>query len=226
MEQFLGRISRPAGWIAGLMGVVAVWAVLFYAQVEKIQGPIQKLMYLHVSAATINYVAVAACAFAGGMFLWKGQARWDRVGRCSAELALLLAAVVLITGPLWGRPVWGTFWVWDARLTFTLLLFLILLAYFVVRAMVPGERGARFASIVGIVALIDIPFIKIATEKFRTLHPSGVVKGGLTLEMGVTLTWWMLTVLVFFVYLLGRRVEIARLADRVSALRGSLEADA
>jgi len=225
MERFLIRLVGPSGWLSVLSLAAAMAAMIFYAPLEKIQGPVQKIMYLHVASATISYVAIGVMAIAGGLFLWKGDSRWDRMGRASAELSLLLCAVVMITGPLWARPVWGTFWVWDARLTATLVLFLILLGYFMLRSMVPGERGARFASLTAILAMINVPFIKIATEKFRTMHPSGVVKGGMTMEMGITLTGWMFMLLVVYVHFLGSRLAVAQTEERVRSLEASLEGE-
>lgn len=225
MERFLIRLAGPSGWASLLSLVAAMAAMIFYAPLEKIQGPVQKIMYLHVASATISYVAIGVMAIAGALFLWKGDSRWDRMGRSSAELALLLCAVVMITGPLWARPVWGTFWVWDARLTATLVLFLILLGYFMLRAMVPGEKGARFASLSAILAMINVPFIKIATEKFRTMHPSGVVKGGMTMEMGITLTGWMFMLLIVYVHYLGSRLAVAQQEEHVRALEASLATD-
>jgi len=160
---------------------------------------------------------------AGGLYLWQGKARWDRIARCSAELGVLFCSMVLITGPIWGKPIWGAWWVWDARLTSTLILWLIYLAYFVLRRLVPGEQGARFASMLGIIGLLDVPFINVAAEKFRTMHPPNVMKGGMTAEMGATLTLSITTLLIVFVYVLARRVELERLSDRVLALREQWE---
>lgn len=225
MEKILVKIAPAAGLISLVLGLVCVWAVTGYAPVEKVQGPVQKLMYLHVAAAIVSYAGVGLAAFGGGMYLWKQQPQWDRMGKAGAELGLILSAVVLITGPLWAKPIWGIWWVWDARLTFTLLLFLILVAYFMVRSLVPGDQGARFAAVVGILALVDVPFVKIAAEKFRTLHPVGVVKGGMTQEMGLTLTLSVITMFVFFVYLVGKRLEVSLLEERLSSLLEAADAD-
>lgn len=225
MERLFARLQGPFGWASAASMLAAIWAMLFYAPIEKIQGPIQKIMYLHVASATISYVAIGVMAIAGALFLWKGQEHFDRVGKSSAEISVILCAIVLVTGPLWGRPVWGTFWVWDARLTSTLVLFLILLGYFMLRSIVPGERGARFASIMAILALMNVPFIKVATEKFRTMHPSGVVKGGVTMEMGVTLTGWMFALLILYVYLLSSRVVLATEEEQVRKLEAALEGE-
>ncbi len=218
MERRLVSLARPFGFLALVLGLAAVGATVFYAPVERIQGPIQKIMYLHVPSAITSYVAFITAAVAGALFLWKRSPAYDRVARSSAEIGLLFCSVVLITGPLWGKPVWGVWWSWDARLTSTLLLWLIFVGYFVVRRLAPGEQGGRFASVVAIIGVLDIPFINVAAEKFQSLHPPNIMKsGGMTQEMHATLGLCILTVLVFYLYLLGKRIEVAGLSDRLEA---------
>jgi heme exporter protein C len=223
MEQFVARLARPAGAVALLLGIVLAWAVVFYVPAEKVQGVIQKIMYLHVPAAIIAYMACGVVAVAGGLYLFQGKRSWDRIARCSAEIAVLLCTIVLLTGALWGKVIWGAPWVWDARLTSFLILWLVYVSYFVLRRLVEGEQGARFAAMLGIIGVLDIPFINIAAEKFRTLHPPNVMKGGMTREMGVTLTLGIFAMLAFYVYLLATRVDMQRLSDRVHAMRDQLE---
>lgn len=223
MDAYLPFVARLSGWCSLLMGLVSAWAIVAYAPVEKIQGPVQKLMYVHVPAATISYVGFILSAIVSAFYLARGGRHLDRLAACSAELGLLFCSSMLISGPLWARPIWGTFWVWDARLTSALLLWLIFVAYFALRKVVPGEQGARFSAVLAIIGVLDIPFIKVAAEKFRTMHPSGVVKGGMTPEMGATLMICMAAMLVFFVYLLARRLVVARETEDVQALREQLE---
>jgi len=223
MDRFIARLSMPAGVLAALTSLVATWAIIFYAQIEPIQGPIQKIMYVHVPSAFSAYAAFTVVAIAGGFYLWQGKKMWDRVAVCSAELGVVFCTIVLLTGPIWGKPIWGAWWVWDARLTSTLILWLMYVAYFVLRRMVPGDQGARFASILGIIGLLDIPFINIAAEKFRTLHPPNVMKGGMPEGMGVTLTISIFAMLIFYVYLLAKRVGVERVQDEVLALRDQSE---
>ncbi len=216
MERRLVAMARPVGVVALVLGMAAAGMAVFYAPVERVQGPIQKIMYIHVPSAITCYVAFIASAIAGGVYLWKGTPNWDRIARSSAELGLLFCSVVLTTGPLWGRPVWGVWWSWDARLTSTLLLWLIFIGYFIVRRLAPGEQGARFAAVVALVGVLDIPFIHMAAEKFQSLHPpKSIIEGvGMTPEMHSSLGICILAVFAIYLYLLARRVELEMLSDR------------
>ncbi len=215
MERRMIKLAFPAGVAAFLLGVAAAMAVVFYAPREQTMGLIQKIMYIHVPSAITSYVGFIVAAVAGGLYLWRGNPAWDRVARSSAELGLLFCSVVLITGPLWARPVWGVWWTWDARLTSTLLLWLIFVGYFIVRQLVPGEQGGRFAAVVALIAVLDIPFIHVAARKFQSLHPppSIMKSGGMTAAMHTTLGVCIVAALALYVYLLARRVELALLTD-------------
>ncbi len=223
MEEKLIRAAKPIGWLALAMGVISAWAVIFYAPVEKIQGPIQKIMYIHVPSAIAAYASFTVVAVSGGFYLVQKREVWDRVARCAAEIGILFCSIVLGTGPFWGKAIWGAWWVWDAKLTSTLILWLVYISYFILRRAVPSEQGARFAAVLGIVGLLDVPFIHVAADKFRTLHPPNVMKGGMTPEMGLTLVLSIGAVLLFMVYLLARRVEIEGMRDEIRSIEASME---
>jgi heme exporter protein C len=177
-----GRARFAAGlaWLSGLgLGGLALWVFAFTPE-DDLMGFSQKIMYLHVPSIWTTYLSffvVFACSIA---YLWKRDPGFDRVARASAEIGVLFCAMGLVTGSIWGRPTWGTYWVWDARLTTTLLLFLIYMGYVLVRAFAPpGERQARLAAVIGIVGFLDIPLIHVSVEWWRTLHqPSTLFKLG------------------------------------------------
>lgn len=215
MELFLLKLKKPALLFSFFLIILSSYMIIFYVPEERIQGLIQKIMYIHVSSAFAAYVAFTVTAICGGMYLWKKQRFFDRIASSSSEIGILFCSIVLITGPLWGKPIWGAWWVWDARLTSTLILWLIYLAYFMVRRFSPSESGARFASVLGIIGLVDIPFINIAAEKFRTLHPPNVMKGGMTPEMGLTLIISIVSMITFYLYVLILRLELEILDDNL-----------
>jgi heme exporter protein C len=178
--------STTTNWArsAAAIGVAALLAHLFlvfgFTPDDDLMGFVQKIMYLHVPSIWVTYLAffiVFACSIA---YLWKRDGAFDRVARSSAELGVLFCGVALATGAIWGRPTWGTYWVWDARLTTTLLLFLIFVGYLLLRAYSPpGERQARTAAVIAIVGFLDIPLIHVSVEWWRTLHqPSTLFKLG------------------------------------------------
>lgn len=150
----------------------AIYMVFVYVPTERDQGIIQRIFYFHVPLAMMTYAAVAAVALGSIGYLWSKKRAWDRLAHAGAELALLFCSLVLITGPIWGKPVWGTWWTWDARLTATLILWLIFAAYLMLRSVAPGEQGARFAAVLGIIGALDVPIINRAVYWWRTIHPA------------------------------------------------------
>lgn len=175
------RVIITRGLLLTLAGLVAQ-AVVFvlalqFTPTEARQGLAQKIFYVHVPAATMAlFVAVPATALAGLLYLWLRDPRLDRFAAASAEVATMFCAIVLLTGPLWGKPIWGTWWTWDGRLTLTLFLFFLLLGYHTLRAALrdPAERG-RFSAVLGIMGLVLVPFIHLSVYFWRGLHPQPVV---------------------------------------------------
>ena len=158
--------------MAGVL-VCALW----FTPVEAMQGPAQKIFYVHVPSAVIAlYVGLPIAAFSSAGYLWLCDERLDRVAESAAEVSLVFMTVVLLTGPLWGRPVWGTYWTWDARLTMTLFLWFVVLGYLVLRGAVDNRaQRARFSAVLAILALLLVPFIHLSVYLFRTLHPQPIV---------------------------------------------------
>lgn len=164
--------------LVALAGVAAVMLMaLQFTPTEARQGLAQKIFYVHVPAAVIAlWVAVPLTAFAGLLYLWLHDPRLDRFAAASAEVATVFCLVVLSTGPVWGKPIWGTWWTWDGRLTLTLFLFFLLLGYHTLRAALrdPGDR-ARFSAVLGVMGLVLVPFIHLSVYLWRGLHPKPVV---------------------------------------------------
>jgi heme exporter protein C len=166
-------------WLTGigllLLGGVYVRALAF-TPVELHQGPAQKIFYVHVPAAWSAMLAMGLVGLASILFLLVRDARYDRFAAASAEVGTVFACVMLTTGPLWAKPVWGTWWTWDARLTLTLMLFFIFIGYQLLRgAVIDPALRARYAAVVGICGLVLLPFIHLSVYLFRTLHPQPIV---------------------------------------------------
>lgn len=178
----------------GLLGLAGVyWLVFFWVPTEVSQGISQRIFYVHVPAAWTSFLAFGLCALTSGMYLWLRDERLDRAALAAAEGGMVFATIMLITGPLWGKIAWGTYWTWEPRLTLTLLMWFIFLGYFMVRSSSENpEKGRRFAAVVAIVGALDIPFIHLSVLWFRSLHPQPVV----VKPEGPTLPGEMLTVLM------------------------------
>ena len=163
--------------VAALVGLAGVYVLaLGYTPVEARQGAAQKIFYLHVPAAWSALVAFSLVGVTSALYLWLHDARLDRFAAASAEVGVAFSAVMLTTGPIWAKPIWGTWWTWDARLTLTLFLFFLFIGYLALRASVhdPAER-ARFSAVVGILGMLLVPFIHLSVYLFRTLHPQPIV---------------------------------------------------
>src|SRR5881398_4260047 len=168
-----GRRVVLAGFV--LLGGVYVRALAF-TPVERFQGPAQKIFYLHVPAAVTTELAVILVGLASVFFLFLKDPRLDRFAEASAEVGTVFAAIVLTTGPIWGKPIWGTWWTWDARLTSTLFLFFLYIGYLLLRgAIADAAQRARYAAVLGICGMCLVPFIHLSVYLFRTLHPQPIV---------------------------------------------------
>jgi heme exporter protein C len=161
----------------GLLALLGVYLVaLGYTPIEARQGLAQKIFYLHVPAAWGALLAFSLVGIASVLYLWLKDLRLDRFAAASAEVGVAFSVVMLTTGPIWAKPIWGTWWTWDARLTLTLFLFFLFVGYLALRAAVhdPAER-ARFSAVVGILGMLLVPFIHLSVYLFRTLHPQPIV---------------------------------------------------
>lgn len=161
----------------GLVALAGIYLLaLGFTPVERFQGLPQKIFYIHVPAAWCALLAFSLTGIASGLYLWLRDPRLDRFAESTASVGLMFSIIMLTTGPLWGKPVWGTWWEWDARLTFTLILFFLFLGYRALRtALVDPEERARFSAVVGILGLVLVPFVHLTVYLFRTVHPQPIV---------------------------------------------------
>ncbi len=163
--------------IAAVIAVVVTYIrAIFFTPLEAVQGPAQKILYVHAPAAWVAFMAFGLVALASILYLWLREDRLDRIAESSAEVGVVFTTVVLTTGPLWGRPVWGAYWTWDARLTLTLFLWFVYVGYLVLRGAVEErDLRARYSAVLGILGALLIPFIHLSVYMFRTLHPQPIL---------------------------------------------------
>ncbi len=219
--------SEPASafnwfFIVAVLAVVGVYVrAIFFTPIEATQGAAQKIYYLHVPAALAAYIAVSLAAVMSIVYLWLHDERADRLAEASAEVGLVFLSVVLVSGPLWGHEIWGTWWAWwDMRLTLTLFLWFVVAAYLVVRGAVEdGGMRARFSAVLAILGALLIPFIHLSVYLFQArLHPMPVVlkpsEPSLPPEMLTTFLLAFLAFAVLCLSFIGTRYRVGLLRDR------------
>jgi len=198
----------------------ALWAFFVWrAPIDSVQGPIQKILYVHVPCVLGAYLGFGLTALAGLLYLLRREERFDRLAAAAAEVGVLFCTLVLLTGPVWAKGTWGRWWTWDLRLTLTLLLYLVYVSYLLLRSFTEGsERAARFSAVFAILGLLVIPlnYFAIDLAGGRTVHPENLGRGSLGAGMGAPFALGMLTAVAAFAHLLVRRLE-------VGALRGELD---
>ena len=205
---------------------ISLAAIFLYAPTERVQGDVQRIFYLHLPLAWIAYVAYFLVFVSSVLYLWKGATRWDLLARSAAEVGVVFTTLVLVTGSIWARPIWGTWWSWDARLTTTLMLWFIYVGYLMLRSYIVDERrGARYAAVLGIVGFVDVPIIHQSVTWWRTLHPEPIVAapGGpnMPASMVMTLALSLIALTCLFAWLLQQRYQLESLRVRVRDLRRS-----
>lgn len=167
------------GSIVTVVALVALAGVyvraLAFTPIERFQGPAQKIFYVHAPVAWASLLAFAVTGLMSLLYLVLKDRKLDHIAASSAEVGVALSVAMLTTGPIWGKPIWGTWWSWDARLSSTLFLFLLFVGYLVLRgALSDIEVRARYSAVLGVMALALVPFIHVTVYWFRTLHPEPV----------------------------------------------------
>jgi heme exporter protein C len=215
-------MSRALGWLAvvGLAGgLVMAFGV---APREITQGNVQRIMYLHVPTVLVAYLAFAVVLVASIAYLWRRDPAADRLAHASAEVGVLFTGLTIAAGAIWGKPTWGTWWTWDARLTSVAILFVMYLGYLLLRGMIEDrERAARYCAVLGIIAALDIPLVHFSVYWWRTLHqpPSLLKPGPATMSRGI-LAALLVNIVAFallYVYFVAKRTAVLRREEEALA---------
>src|SRR5919106_6299923 len=223
MNWFLRRGTVLLGVAAGASLALLVVLGLFVSPPDETRRAAVRLFYLHVPAAWTAYLAFGVTTLASALYLWRRTRSpvWDTLAGASAELGVLFTGLTLVLGSLWGRPVWGVWWAWDARIVSTAVLFFLYLGYLALRQVQadPGVRAKRSA-IAALVAFVDVPVVHFSVEWWRTLHQKGsVFNRELSPTIEGNLAWALLSGVVAFtflyLYLLERRYRLAALEEAI-----------
>jgi heme exporter protein C len=210
-----------------LLFIIAVSMVFFYAPLEAIMGQVQRVFYFHVANAWVGMLGFMVAAIAGIAYLRKNDRKWDIVGLAAIEISFVFFLTAIISGSIWARGSWGTWWTWDPRLTTAAICELVYAAYFMLRQGIEDpDRRARFGAVYAIISFISVPLTFISIRIFRTIHPiifGGSAAAGSTFEMSPkmlqTFMFSLFTFSIIFVTLLWHRIRLGKLADETETLR-------
>ncbi len=235
-------VGAALGWLGrygefGLLALTAlgmmltIWAAFIYAPTELVEGPVQRIFYVHVPLAWDSYLTFFFTLVGSVLYLWRRDGRWDAFARVNAEIGVVFTTLVLISGSLWGRVSWGAYWAWDPRLTTSLLMWFIYVGYLALRSYTGRTaQGARAAAVVGILGFVVTPINYLSVTWWRTLHPSPVLPLGGTPQLPAAMIVALMISLVTFTLLYallaieGYKLERAQAA--VAALRADVELSA
>lgn len=210
--------------LVGALMAFAGYAALFIAPDEKTMHAIQRIFYFHAPSGMVALIAFTVVFVANIAYLINRQPRWDWLAVSGAEVGIAFNTVVLITGPIWAKPAWGIWWAWDARLTSTLVLWLLYISFLLLRNLMPDpDRRAMFSAIYGIFLFLDVPLVYFSIRIWRTQHPQPVILGGEKsgLEPTMRLVFWLcwLALMALMVILLRQRYKLEQARHEFEQLR-------
>jgi len=219
-EKQNSRLDTALGWMLLPVMILALYMAFMGAPREKTMGDLQRIFYFHVAAGISGLTAFALNFAASLMYVIKKDRRWDSLALASAESGVMLLTIVLVTGPIWAKPVWFVWWTWSPRLTSSLILWMLYVAYLLVRNyVVDADRRAMLSAVFGIVAFVDAPIVWFSIRWWRDIHPSPMLEtGGLAPAMRPALWTCLAAFLLLMVYLIRRRFHLEEIRQEVEWL--------
>jgi heme exporter protein C len=214
--------------------LIATWMVFFYAPTEAVMGQVQRVFYFHVAAGWVGMLSFMVAAIVGVIYLISKARKWDIVGLATVEIGMVFALINVVTGAIWARPIWNTWWTWDPRLTTATIMLLIYAAYLMLRAGIEDpDRRARFGAVYAIIGFLSVPLTFFSARLFRTIHPvvigtnqpGGTGAFDMTPPMLLAFLFSLLTFTFIFIDLLWHRIRIGQLADQVEQLKLKTSSD-
>lgn len=214
--------------VAVISLIAATLMVFIYAPIERVMGPVQKVFYFHVATGWVGMLAFFVAVVVGVLYLVTKKPIWDLIGLGSIEIGIVFMLINIITGAIWARPIWNTWWTWDPRLTTATIMELVYAAYIMLRQGIDDpERRARFGAVYAIIGFISVPLTFLSIRIFRTIHPVVVGNNDPTVDgsfsmtpaMAETFAFSLVTFSILFISLLWHRIRLGQLADRVERLK-------
>jgi heme exporter protein C len=225
------KLLRILDIITIILFISASVRVFFFTPMEAVMGAVQKVFYFHVSAGWVGMLGFLAAAITGGLYLKTGNRKWDIASEAAVEIGMVFMLINIISGAIWARPIWNTWWTWDPRLTTSTVMELIYAAYLMLRKGVEEpERRARFGAVYAIVGFISVPLTFMSIRIFRTIHPVVIGSGdptasgafSMTPAMGLTFAFSLIVFTLVFIDLFWHRIRLGKLADEVEQLKLSI----
>src|SRR3989337_1185019 len=222
-----GRGRRVTGILALAFILVGLYFALIEAPPDAYQGEVQRIMYVHIPSILTAYLSFFIVFIGSCLFLWKRGKRDDILARSAAEIGVLFTGLTIIEGSIWGKPTWGVWWTWDARLTLTAILFLIFAGYLMLRSLIEDEtRGAVSGAVLGVIGFLDIPLIHMSVYWWRTLHqPPSILRPdkapweNIHPALLTALAINFVAFLLLYFYLLSLRLRLAEMREEIKARR-------
>jgi len=224
------RIEKCAPRVVAALAAVGIvfslYMVFLFAPTERTMGDVQRIFYFHVASAWVGMAAFAVVFVGGVAYLHSQRRSWDRLALSSAEIGVVFITMALVTGSLWARPTWNTWWTWDPRLTTSAILWTIYVVYLILRGAIeePAQR-ARLAAVFGIIGFIDVPIVFMAIRWWRTIHPVVFHREGFDLSgrMMATFVVCLVSFSLLYITLLVQRYRLEHLREQVYVLKRHLE---
>lgn len=224
MENKSNRFNTILGLGLFVAMLVNLYLIFLFAPEERSMGQVQRIFYFHVPSAWVAGLAFLVVFVASIGYLWKKDRKYDMLAYSAGEIGVIFASLVLITGPIWARPVWNIWWDWTPRLTLFLVLWFIFIAYLMLRNFVDSEeRAARFSAVFGIIGFLDVPIVYLSIRLWRDIHPSPVIAGGegsgLHPDMKIAFFFSLFTFTLLFIFLLKQRVQLQKTRVAISEMK-------
>lgn len=214
-------LTRTLGLASAVLLLATTYGLFFLAHPDQVQGDAARIVYMHVPMAMMAFLAFFVVFLASVAYLRTRDTRWDHLGHASGEVGVVFTTAVLITGSIWGEPIWGTWWAWDPKLTTTLIMWFIYLAYLLLRSYAEPPRGPAYAAILGIVGFVDVPIVYLSSYWWRTLHPQPAIGPLAATQPSPDILWLLLVSTIAFTVLYA---FLVRLRMQVEVLSASLQA--
>ena len=205
------------------IGIIAsLYTTFIYAPTEEVMGHIQRIFYIHMGTVWVSTVAFILVLIGSVFFLIKESRSWDILAYCSAEIGVLFITLTIITGSIWAKPVWGTWWTWDPQITTTFILWILYIVYMILRSAAGNDqKKAKYAAVFGIIAFLDLPLVYVSARLMRGISPVvfGSGGGGIAPKMMIALTVSLIAFSLLFIWLLLQRIYIEKMKDELEKLK-------